>query len=165
MRSNFSCGYLRGHQSRPKKSSLQRRTVSRCSHLCDTARRRIGHCTAYFGPERVAPAMAAIRQQSRRHHRPSSLVTGQSILLRLAEDGISQPYQGRPTRARLLVVMRISPRAMEEDYMPPSGTGKGKGKSRAVVMYGVGDSPESIGASSSTRVQRKRRRKGFRTKL
>ncbi|KAN0136413.1 hypothetical protein V8E53_005781 [Lactarius tabidus] len=39
--------------------------------------------------------------------------------------------------------------------------GKGKGKSRAVTLDGVVDSPESVGGSSSTRVQRKRRRKPF----
>ena len=39
--------------------------------------------------------------------------------------------------------------------------GKGKGKSRAVPMDSVVDSPESVGASSSTRVQQKRRRKPF----
>jgi hypothetical protein len=37
--------------------------------------------------------------------------------------------------------------------------GKGKGKSCAVPTCGVVDSPSSVGASSSTRVQRKRRRK------
>ena len=49
----------------------------------------------------------------------------------------------------------------DEDFVPPSVSGKGKGKSRAVAMDGVVDSPESVGASSSTRVQRKRRRKPF----
>jgi hypothetical protein len=49
----------------------------------------------------------------------------------------------------------------DDDFVPPSGMGKGKGKSRAVTLDGVVDSPESVGASSSTRVQRKRRRKSF----
>ena len=39
--------------------------------------------------------------------------------------------------------------------------GKGKGKSRAVALDGVVDSPESVGASSSTTVQRKRWPKQF----
>ena len=43
----------------------------------------------------------------------------------------------------------------DEDFVPPSvsGTGKSKSKSQAVDMDGVVDSPESVGASSSTRVQ------------
>jgi hypothetical protein len=49
--------------------------------------------------------------------------------------------------------------ASDDDFVPRSGLGKGKGKSRAVPMDGVVDSPESVGASSSTRVRRKRRRK------
>ncbi|KAN0136406.1 hypothetical protein V8E53_005774, partial [Lactarius tabidus] len=49
----------------------------------------------------------------------------------------------------------------DDDFVPPSGLGKGKGKSRAVTLDGVVDSPESVGGSSSTRVQRKRRRKSF----
>ena len=51
--------------------------------------------------------------------------------------------------------------ASDDDFVPPSGMGKGKGKSRAVVMDSVVHSPESVGASSSTRVQRKRRPKAF----
>ena len=47
------------------------------------------------------------------------------------------------------------------DFVPPSGMGKGNGKSRAVAMDSVVNSPESVGASSSTRVQRKRRPKPF----
>ena len=46
----------------------------------------------------------------------------------------------------------------DDDFAPTSGMGKGKGKSRAVAMYGILDSPESVGASFSTRVQWKRRR-------
>src|ERR1700744_762418 len=51
--------------------------------------------------------------------------------------------------------------ASDDDFVPSSGMGKGKGKSRAVVMDSVVNSPESVGASSSTRVQRKRRPKQF----
>jgi hypothetical protein len=43
-----------------------------------------------------------------------------------------------------------------DDRTPPSGLGKGKGKSRAAPVDSVVDSPESVGASPSTRVQRKR---------
>ena len=46
----------------------------------------------------------------------------------------------------------------DEEFVPPSGMGS---KSRAVPMDGVVDSPESVGALSSTRVQRKRRCKPF----
>ena len=50
----------------------------------------------------------------------------------------------------------------DDDFVPPSGMGKGKGKSRAVPMDSVVDSPaDTVGASSSTRVQRKRCRKPF----
>jgi hypothetical protein len=50
-----------------------------------------------------------------------------------------------------------------EDFVPPSGLGKGKGKSRVVTLDGVVDSPESVGPPSSTRVQKKRRRKLLQT--
>ena len=49
----------------------------------------------------------------------------------------------------------------DDEFVSPSGMGKGRGKSRAVGINGVVDSPESVGASSSARVQRKRRRKPF----
>ena len=81
------------------------------------------------------------------------------------------------TRARLPVRRADLSRAMEDDeeeadvmgllfatngsdkeFVPPSGMGS---KNRAVPMDGVVDSPESVGASSSTRVQRKRRCKPF----
>ena len=55
----------------------------------------------------------------------------------------------------------IATNGSDEEFVPPSGMGKGKGKSRAVAMDGVVDFPESVGASSSSRVQRKRRRKPF----
>ena len=46
--------------------------------------------------------------------------------------------------------------ANDDDFIPSSGMGKGKCKSPMVAMDGV---VESVRASSSTRVQRKRRRK------
>ena len=49
----------------------------------------------------------------------------------------------------------------DEDSVPLSGVGEDKGKSRAIAMDGVVDSPKSVGASSSTIIQRKRRRKPF----
>ncbi|KAN0136386.1 hypothetical protein V8E53_005754 [Lactarius tabidus] len=64
------------------------------------------------------------------------------------------------TRARPLVVV-WNFRAMATATVPPSGLGKGKSKSRAGPVDGVVDSLESDRASSSTRVQRKRRRKPF----
>ena len=75
-RSTVSCGYLRGHQSQSNFFCGDRcngRTVSRCDHrsiLCGTARLPT-HRSLYsaFGPARVAPAMVAIRQQSRRRRR------------------------------------------------------------------------------------------------
>ena len=48
----------------------------------------------------------------------------------------------------------------DEDFVPPSGVGEGEGKSRAIAMDGVVDSP-NVGASSSTTIQRKRRRNPF----
>jgi hypothetical protein len=49
----------------------------------------------------------------------------------------------------------------DDDFVPSSGMGKGKGKSRAIALDGVVHSPESVGASFSTRVQKKRRTKSF----
>ena len=49
----------------------------------------------------------------------------------------------------------------DKDFVPPSGEGKGKDKSRAIAMDGVINSPKSVGASSSTRIQRKRWRNPF----
>ena len=49
----------------------------------------------------------------------------------------------------------------DDVFVPPSGMGKGKGKSRAVAMDDVVDSSQSVGASSSTKIQRKRRPKLF----
>ncbi|KAN0136396.1 hypothetical protein V8E53_005764, partial [Lactarius tabidus] len=49
----------------------------------------------------------------------------------------------------------------DDDFVPSSGMGKGKGKSRAITLDGVVHSPESVGASFSTRVQKKRRTKSF----
>ena len=46
----------------------------------------------------------------------------------------------------------------DEDFVPTLVSGNVKGKSRAVAIDGVVDSPESVGAFSSTR-QRKRRPK------
>ena len=51
----------------------------------------------------------------------------------------------------------------DDDFVPPSRTGKGKSKSRAVAMDSVVNSPESVGASSSTRGRGGPSR--FRTKL
>jgi hypothetical protein len=40
----------------------------------------------------------------------------------------------------------------DDDFVPPPGLGMGKDKSHAVLMDGVIDSPESVGASSSTNI-------------
>jgi hypothetical protein len=88
----------------------------------------------------------------------SSSPAGRRVELARAVD---EDYRMNDEEEEDVMGLLFAENASDDDFVPPSGMGKGKGKSRAVTLDGVVDSPESVGASSSTRVQRKRRRKSF----
>jgi hypothetical protein len=73
-------------------------------------------------------------------------------LSRVADEG----YTMNNEKEQDVMGLLFAANTIDEDFVPRSGLSKGKDKSRAVPMDGVVDPPESAGAPSSTRVQRKR---------